>query len=458
MRTTIARLGMASILTAVLASCAHAPNPAPVPAASPPPISRPAPPSARPVTDPPSPASRVKSEPTFDIGLATDLDSLRLEPEGEAILQWRAPDGPGKAGVSSPIDIVRSGAQVLVWPRDRDRAVPLAILEQADTLWLGDEQSARVEAARMGWNGKHWRGRFKVFLGPRGKLTLVTRLSLEHYLLGVVPGEIGALRDSLLEAGRAQAVAARSYSLFYRGRRASEGFDLYASVEDQVYGPLESERPLATRCVQTTAGLVALSNGSPIRANYCSTCGGITAEAWEAWPTGTLPYLGSQLDRGVGEGDHCASSPQYRWREEWTAVEFIANVTRFAPQQGLTLPPEGLGQLVDVSVAGRSRSGRVWRLRVETTQGEMLIPAYVLRQVLRRSGNPASILRSNLFKIAVRRESGSRRALAVVASGAGFGHGVGLCQTGALAMARGGANAKRILTHYYNGADLERLY
>lgn len=452
------RVALAWILASSLVSCAHAPSPVQTPATTVPSAVRSKPAPARPALESSSAPLRLESEPTFDIGLATDLDSLRLEPEGAVTLGWRAPDGQGHASIASPIDVVRSGAQVLVWPRDRERLVPLAILEQGDTLWLGDERTARADGARMGWNNKHWRGRFKVFLGPRGKLTLVTRLSLERYLLGVVPGEIGALRDSLLEAGRAQAVAARSYSLFYRGRRAAEGFDLYASVEDQVYGPVESERPLATRCVQSTAGLVALSRGAPIRANYCSTCGGMTAEAWEAWPTGSLAYLASHLDRGMGEGDHCALSPQYRWREEWTAAEFMANVTRYAPQQGLALPPEGLGELVEVSVTARSRSGRVWRLRLETTKGELVIPAHVLRQTLRRSNNPASILRSNLFKIAVRREVGSRRALAVVASGAGSGHGVGLCQTGALAMARAGADARRILLHYYHDVDLERLY
>ena len=106
----------------------------------------------------------------------------------------------------------------------------------------------------------------------------------------------------------------------------------------------------------------------------------------------------------------------------------------------------------------RSRSGRVWRLRIQTTQGDVVVPAHGLRQVLRRAGNPNAILRSNLFKIAVLRDPGSRRALSVVASGSGFGHGVGLCQTGALAMARGGADAQRILRHYYTGVDLERLY
>jgi stage II sporulation protein D len=401
------------------------------------------------------PSSR---EPVFDIGLAVDLDSVTVEPVGDLSLAWRAVDGNERAlTLSEPLRVRRSGTQLLVEGVGRPRAVPLAILEVPDTLWLGDANDEAGKGARFLWNGKHWRGRFKVFVNARGKLTLVTRLTLESYLLGVVPGEIGALRDSLLEAGRAQAVAARSYSLFDRGRRGAEGFDLYATVEDQLYSPVEAERPLATKCVETTRGMVALSEGTPIRANYCSTCGGVSAEVWEAWPADARSYLRSVADRGVGEGDHCALSPQYRWREEWTAAEFAGNLARFGPAQKVAIPAAGVGEIRDVEVDARSRSGRVWRLRVTTSTGEILVPAYSLRQVLRRPGAPGSILRSNLFKIAVRRDAGGRVGM-IVASGAGSGHGVGLCQTGALAMARGGAKAESILTHYYAGADLKQLY
>ena len=109
-------------------------------------------------------------------------------------------------------------------------------------------------------------------------------------------------------------------------------------------------------------------------------------------------------------------------------------------------------------VESRSRSGRVWWLAVETSTGLIRIHAHSLRQMLRRPGNPNAILRSNLFKIDVRRDPATQRVTSVVASGAGSGHGVGLCQTGALGMARGGSRGEVILAHYYPGARLERLY
>ncbi len=217
-------------------------------------------------------------EPSFEIGLAWDLDSTSIGFQGSQVLEVQSHDRPGVRSTLGPVGFRVSGNQLLVTPRDRPRAVPMLVLHAGDTLWVGSGTLARGEAAPLQWNGGHWRGRFKVFLNPRGRLTVATRLPLERYLLGVVPGEIGALSDSLLEAGRAQAVAARSYTLFYRGRRASEGFDLFATVEDQLYSASEAEKPLATRCVESTRGLVGLSGGAPIRANYCSTCGGISAE------------------------------------------------------------------------------------------------------------------------------------------------------------------------------------
>ena len=410
-------------------------------------------------TGPVARAYASAKEPRFDIGLAVDLDSLSVEPVGDATISWRSPDGGTRTlDLREPLRLRVSGAQVLVEPVGRPRAVPLAVLEATDTLWIGGEEFEAGATPRLRWNGKTWRGRFKAFLSPRRRLTLATRIGLEPYLLGVVPGEIGALRDSLLEAGRAQAIAARSYSLYYRGRRGAEGFDLYATVEDQLYSPVESERPLATQCVESTRGTVCTADGQPIRANYCSTCGGITADVWEAWPTEPCSYLRSSADRGVGDGDHCALSPQYRWREEWPLAEFTANVARFAPQYGVPLPRAGVGDVQDVAVLRRSHSGRVWTLRVTSTTGNIDVPAYSLRQVLRRPGNPNAILRSNLFKIGVRRDATSLKPVAIVASGAGSGHGVGLCQTGALGMAKTGAKGEDILAHYYPGATLRRLY
>ena len=464
----LSAVGRVAALAGVLASCAPLPPAGNVPA-PPAPSSQAGPgPKAAPVA-----AFQLDREPSIDVGLAWDLDSLSVAPTRPVEISRYDRGGPVPLGQASLLRArVNGDGWRLEWRQADGKSVVMSEVLR-DTVWVGDEASGSPgpgsdarEPRRSGsetgleplvrWNGKTWRGRFKIFIGPRGKLTLAVRVPLETYLVGVVPGEIGSLSDELVQAGRAQAIAARSYTLFYLGRRGSEGFDLYGTVEDQLYLSVEAEKPLASRCVRGTLGYVALSGGRPIRANYCSTCGGITADVWEAWPSDPLSYLVSVPDRG-GTRDYCADSPVYRWREEWTAQQFLAEVGRFGPPEGIALPERGIGELVDVRAEARSHSGRVWRLVIDTTTGEIVVPAYSLRRVLRRPGAEA-ILRSNLFKIDVRRDPATRKALAVVASGAGSGHGVGLCQTGARAMARGGLSAERILSHYYPGTELKRLY
>ncbi len=437
-------------LVLVVVSCAPA---MPPPPASPPPPAASQPPPQAPPVSPPIGSEPLKPEPVepwITVGHAWDLDSLSLAP-GVASVLSRSLDGSDSRELAAgeAIRIARKGGSAEVWSDGRS----ILRFAAGDTVWLAARSGGDGPGIR--WKGKSWRGQFKVFFNPRGKLTVASRMALESYLVGVLPGEIGPLADDLFEAGRAQAIAARSYTLFYRGRRAEEGFDLYGTVEDQVYGSIEAERPLATRCVESTRARAALSGGQPIRANYYSTCGGVIAEVWEGWPTPPLPYLVSHLDRLEGR-DFCSASPHYRWREEWSAQEFLSTLRRFAPQFGVTLPRGGLGRLVDVRVVSRSRSARVWRLEVVTTAGRIEIPAHRLRQVIRRPGNPNSILRSTLFKVDVRRDR-SGEARAVIISGAGNGHGVGLCQTGALGMARAGLRGEQIIEHYYRGVEIARV-
>jgi len=444
-RKILAGLAVAMALT--LGSCAKPPKPVPAPV---PPAPQPSPAPTQPAPTPAPLPPPVIGEPRLEVALAWDLDSTTIVPLNAVTV----------SGAALPAGLplvarVQRGA-VLLGERSGHRFETLVTGAAAETLWVGlPDSDARLGQPGFLWKGKTWRGCAKLFVNPRGRLTIAARVPMETYLVGVVPGEIGPLADALVEAGRAQAIAARSFTLYYRGRRGLEGFDLFGTVEDQVYGPVENEKPLATRCVESTRGMVALSDGQPIRANYCSTCGGITAEVWEAWPEASRSYLVSHLDGGVGK-DWCSASPHFRWHEEWSATMFLDDLKRFGPQYGVRLPARGIGTLKDVRVGARSVSGRVWRLDVVTSTGTIAVPAHTLRQVIRRPGNPNGILRSTLFKVAVRRDS--RRVLAVVVSGAGSGHGVGLCQTGALGMARAGQDGEKIIRHYYTGTDLKKLW
>ncbi|HEX6910276.1 MAG TPA: SpoIID/LytB domain-containing protein [Longimicrobium sp.] len=125
--------------------------------------------------------------------------------------------------------------------------------------------------------GQPYRGELRIQQAPAGGLTVVNRLDMETYLLGVVPREIGRFDLDIYEAIKAQAVAARTYAYTYLGRRSEQGFDVYATVEDQVYGGASAENETVNRAVRETSGEILAYNGRPITAYYHSTCAGHTA-------------------------------------------------------------------------------------------------------------------------------------------------------------------------------------
>jgi stage II sporulation protein D len=147
-------------------------------------------------------------------------------------------------------------------------------------------------------NGKAYRGRIEVFVNSRGSLTVVNVVSLEDYLRGVVPNELGL---PALEAEKAQAVAARTYAVANVGGFQAQGFDLLPTTRSQVYRGFSSESGMGTQAVNDTRGIVATYRGKPINALYTSTCGGRTENSENIFEFAE-PYL-----RGVEcsiEGRH----------------------------------------------------------------------------------------------------------------------------------------------------------
>ena len=139
------------------------------------------------------------------------------------------------------------------------------------------------------YDDKPYRGRIEVFANRRGALTVVNVLGLEDYVKGVVPNELSAGGFPLIEAHKAQAIAARTYALRNRGQFMSEGYDLLPTTRSQVYRGLVSENTFSSRAVDETRGVVATYNGEAINAYYTSTCGGRTEDAENIF-NGPLPY------------------------------------------------------------------------------------------------------------------------------------------------------------------------
>ncbi len=139
--------------------------------------------------------------------------------------------------------------------------------------------------------GKRWRGRILVYVNDRGRLNLINELPVEDYLRGVVPSEMGPIQYNQVEALKAQAVAARTYTLRNLGEFAGEGYDICATPRCQVYKGMEVEHPLSDRAIAETAGQVLLYQGRLADALYSSTCGGHTEDAEVVFPLNREPYL-----------------------------------------------------------------------------------------------------------------------------------------------------------------------
>ena len=135
-----------------------------------------------------------------------------------------------------------------------------------------------------------YRGKVEIIPNAQGRLTVVNTVDLETYLRGVVPKEMGAWEFPALEALKAQSVAARTYAVANRGKRAADGFDMSDTIADQVYGGRDGEQALTDRAILETEGLFATHRGKPIQALFMANCGGHTTDVAQVFG-GDAPYL-----------------------------------------------------------------------------------------------------------------------------------------------------------------------
>ncbi len=139
-------------------------------------------------------------------------------------------------------------------------------------------------------DGGRYRGRLRVRV-VGDELLLINELNMESYLRGVVPVEMGPAQFPEVEALKAQAVAARTYTVAHLGDHDDEGWDICDTPACQAYRGFDAEHALSDRAVAETAGLIATFAGEPIDAMYSSTCGGHTEDAAYLFPDRAQPYL-----------------------------------------------------------------------------------------------------------------------------------------------------------------------
>lgn len=315
-----------------------------------------------------------------------------------------------------------------------------------------------------------YRGQFELACGKSGEMHIINILGLEDYVVGVVPYEIGAGAPE--EALKAQAVVARTEVLALAGRHDEEPFDICSSTHCQVYRGAAAElaRPDVRLAVESTRGETLFYDGEPAPgAKYHACCGGVTESAGALWRF-DVPYMYSvscgvlapevaPVDAGAirdeeavraaiaapNPRDFCYGSNGYRWRVEYTASQLA---TVLEPVIGRLEPSPS--RIIRVAVVERTPRGSAVRVRVTTTEGEYEIAGeYAIRSAL---GGTVTI-KSGVFVVDTEGDPPS----AFTFSGAGYGHGVGMCQYGARAMARSGYGYRAILEHYYPGTTVEPI-
>ncbi|GHV16923.1 hypothetical protein AGMMS49938_17360 [Fibrobacterales bacterium] len=294
------------------------------------------------------------------------------------------------------------------------------------------------------YNGKNYRGEILVLSADTGN-TVINRIAVEDYLKGVVPHEIGKLGKDGFEALKAQAVAARTYAYHHLGSRKSLGFDVFADTRDQVYNGRDGEDSLVNAAILGTQNLVIKYKGKLIEAFYHSTCGGNT-DSPEVWGQEQKPYLVSVSDLDENSREFCYLSKYMSWEEKFSDAELV-NFMQKNTANARADKIFAFGKIDQIFVTEKFKSGRIKRLVVFTDKGSFEVFGDRVRWLFARDGK---ILPSALFEVS---HSGKEWKVA----GKGSGHGIGMCQMGAIARAKAGQNFEQILKAYFTDVMIENI-
>ncbi len=349
--------------------------------------------------------------------------------------------------------------------------------------------------APVAWGNHPYRGSLEICRGSSG-MSIINVIDLETYLRGVLKMEANPAWP--MEFLKAQAVVARTYAISHKGRHGGEGFDLCATPHCQVYRGMNAEDSRIDKAIQATRGMVLVYQGKYALTPYHADSGGSTADVRHVWG-GSVSYLQPRREPVA------YTSPYSHWELSLSPRQ-IAEVLR---KMGLSV-----GQVRGVDIGQRDSGGRAITLRISGTNGVREVSAHRFRMALGSNdlkstnfsivspssgiseslpGNSVSfedqeelslMTRQGVFSteelmdmllhpekqksyleknrrspetIAVRTEntSGSGNFLF---SGKGWGHGVGLSQWGAKALAEQGWTWEKILQHYYPGITSKKAY
>lgn len=322
------------------------------------------------------------------------------------------------------------------------------------------------------WQGiedRVYEGDIKISINDDNKFDVIVSLPLEKYLCGVVPYEIGS--EAPLEALKSQVIAARSETVvaLISGKYKGSNFDLCADVECQVFAGNNKRTSETDKAVEETKGLCLFYGNEVIGAYYASNCGGMSEDVENAWPdrSGPVPYWSSHFDTDKeldydpknNPDDWIMSNPDvycnpyfhhelpewskknFRWQVEMTNEELSNNLNEI----------KQIGFLNEIKIIERGNSGRIIKARFLGNVDSLDLNSELeIRKIKKPPFRSSCFIYEKIFA--------ADSSIIYKFNGAGWGHGVGMCQSGAVARAFSGQTYEQILFHYFPETEIKSVY
>jgi SpoIID/LytB domain protein len=355
-----------------------------------------------------------------------------------------------------------------------------------------DTTTNRVEVTfNRGDHGrKIYGGNLNLQPNAYGDYTLVNNVPIETYLRGVVPHEIGASAPP--SAIEAQAILARTYALRNLRRFAIDNYQMCADTQCQVYWGLGETDAASDRAIANTYGSVLVYNNELVDALYSSTTGGVTAPFEDVWNGEQRPYLKAVVDSVNSNWDltkHSLADEQnfrtflshkkgfneegwdmFRWKIKNSMADISQDVRSYLRSK--QHPLANFTQITNLEVTQRSLAGRVQQMRVTTDRGVIQLEKDEIMRALYAPNSTffylEPIYEAPAAPAAAPKKVGDKSAIATTPApkgaltgynfvGGGFGHGVGMSQTGAYRLGKLGWAGPQILGFYFPGAQVVPL-
>ena len=322
------------------------------------------------------------------------------------------------------------------------------------------------------WEGiedRIYEGEIEISINENKKFDVIVTLPLEKYLCGVVPYEIG--NDAPLEALKSQVIAARSETVnaLISGKYRGNNFDLCADVECQVFAGNNKRTPETDKAVEETKGLCLFYGDEVIGAYYASNCGGISEDVENVWPdrSGPVPYWSSHFDTNEKLNYDPKNKPEewinsnpdvfcnpnlhpelpewskknFRWQVEMNNDELSNNLNEI----------KEIGSLQEIKIVERGNSGRIIKARFIGSKDSLDLNSELeIRKIKKPPFRSSCFIFDKIIS--------SDNSVLYKFDGAGWGHGVGMCQSGAVARAFSGQTYEQILNHYFPETEIKSVY